>query len=113
MNATEGEVLSALISRQDHVVSRAQALAAGISTGALRHRLRQGGPWTACLPGVYLTVTGNPTQAQRETAAILYGGPHSVLTGAAALNRHRLPAPHSAAVDILIPGGSRRQSISY
>ncbi len=113
MNGAEAEVLGVLIGRQDHVISRAQVLAAGISTGALRHRLRQGGPWSVCLPGVYLTVTGKPTQAQRETAAILYGGPRSMLTGAVALNRHRLPAPDSAAVDILIPGGTRRQSISY
>lgn len=113
MSSVEADALSALIGRQDHVISRAQALAAGTSKGALRHRLRPGGPWSLCLPGVYLTVTGRPTQAQREIAAILYGGPRSVLTGAVALRRYRLPAPASAAVDILIPGGSRRQSVSY
>jgi hypothetical protein len=113
MDGGEADALSVLISRQDCVISRAQALAVGISLGALRHRLRIGGPWSVCLPGVYLTVTGTPTQAQREISAILYGGPHSVLTGAAALSRHRLPAPDSAAVDILVPAPSRRQSVSY
>jgi len=67
------------------MVSREQALAAGLSPGALRHRLRPGGPWSVWLPGVYQTETGPPTQAQGETAALLYGGPDSALTGTAAL----------------------------
>jgi hypothetical protein len=102
-----------VVATQDGMVSRAQALAAGLSDGALRHRLRPGGPWSACLPGVYLTAGGTPTQAQREIAAILYGGPQCVLTGPAALRRLRLPAPDSADVDILIPAATRRQSVAY
>jgi hypothetical protein len=113
MSSGETGALGALVSKQDDVVSRTQVLTAGLSPSVLRHRLRRGGPWSVCLPGVYLTVTGKPTQAQREIAAILYGGPHSVLTGAVALSRHHLPAPDSASVDILIPAPSRRQSISY
>jgi hypothetical protein len=113
MRGEEADELNVLIRKQDHVISRAQALSAGITPSALRHRLRPGGPWSICLPGVYLAETGAPTQAQRETAAILYGGPCSVLTGAVALRHHRLPAPDSAVVDILIRAQSRRQSISY
>jgi hypothetical protein len=109
----EAGALTALIAKQGYVVSRPQALAAGLSPSGLRHRLRLGGPWSVCLPGVYLTVTGTPTQAQREVAAILYGGPDSVLTGAVALRHHRLPAPDSAVIDLLIPAQSRRQSVSY
>ena len=71
--------MGALIRKQDYLVSRTQVLAAGLSPSVLRHRLRLGGPWSVCLPGVYLTVTGRPTQAQREIAAILYGGtPHKL-----------------------------------
>jgi len=44
--------LSALIKKQDGVVSRKQALATGLSQKALRHRLRLGGPWSVWLPGV-------------------------------------------------------------
>src|ERR1700744_3396814 len=102
--------LSALIRKQDHVVSRQQALAAGLSPGALRHRLRAGRPWSVCLPGVYLTETGTPTQAQREIAALLYGGRQCVLTGTVALRHYRLPAPESAVVDILIPARSQRRN---
>ena len=109
----EADALSALIAKQGYVVSRTQVLAAGLSPSGLRHRLRLDGPWSACLPGVYLTVTGTPTQAQREIAAILYGGPRSVLTGAVALRHHRLPAPDSAVIDLLLPARSRRQGVSY
>lgn len=105
--------LTALIKKQDGVVSRRQALAAGLSSNALRHRLRPGGPWSVWLPGVYLSETGTPTPSQREIAALLYGGPYSVLTGPAALRHYRLPAPDSAVVDILIPAKSKRQSIRY
>lgn len=113
MAGNQPDALSVLISKQDHLVSRKQALAAGLSINALRHRLRPGGPWSVWLPGVYRTETGTPTQAQREIAALLYGGPHAVLTGAVALHHYRLPAPESAVVDILIPARSQHQSISY
>ena len=113
MAGKEPDALRALIKRQDGVVSRKQALAAGLSLNALRYRLRPGGPWSVCLPGVCLTEAGRPTRAQREVAALLYGGPHAVLTGAAALLHYRLPAPEPAVVDILIPAQSKRRSLSY
>ncbi len=113
MGERESGALTALIKKQDGVVSRGQALAAGLSQSALRHRLRSGGPWSVWLPGVYQTETGTPTQSQREIAALLYGGPRSILTGAAALRHYLLPAPESAAVDILIPVESKRRSVSY
>ena len=56
--------LLAMAERQDHVVSRLQAPSGGISRHAIAHRIRPGGPWKAMLPGVYLTVTGTPTQGQ-------------------------------------------------
>jgi hypothetical protein len=105
--------LRALIERQDGVLSRTQALACGLSRNALAHRLRQGGPWQPLLPGVYLTVSGTPTLVQKEMAAILYGGPRTVITGAAALRHHRMPAPDSEITDILIPAARHRQAVSY
>jgi hypothetical protein len=113
MSDREPDALTALIRRQDGVVSRKQALTAGLSQSALRHRLGPGGPWSVSLPGVYQANTGAPTQAQREIAALLYGGPCAVLTGAAALRHYLLPAPESAAVDILIPAESKRRSVLY
>jgi hypothetical protein len=105
--------LIALIEKQESVVTRAQALSGGLTRSALNHRLRQGGPWRPLLPGVYLTVTGTPTLVQKEMAAVLYGGPHAVITGAAALRHYRLPAPDSEITDILIPAARKRQSVLY
>jgi hypothetical protein len=105
--------LLALIEKQDHVVARAQALAGGLTHHALSHRLRVGGPWQALLPGVYLTVTGTPTLVQKEMAAILYGGPRTIITGAAALRHHRMPAPDGEVTDILIPAARQRRSVGY
>jgi hypothetical protein len=79
----------------------------------VNRRARKGGPWQRLLPGVYLTVTGSPTQDQRETAALLYGGRGSTISGLAALRRHSLRTPPPGAVDVLVPAGRRRQSAAY
>lgn len=105
--------LRALIEKQDCVLMRAQVLAGGMTSHALHHRLRDGGPWQSLLPGVYVTVTGTPTLVQREKAALLYGGPGAVITGAAALRHHRMPAPDGEIIDILIPASRQRRSVSY
>jgi hypothetical protein len=42
--------LRKLIQEQDSVVSRAQALRAGLSRHAVAHRLRAGGQWRPLLP---------------------------------------------------------------
>jgi hypothetical protein len=85
----------------------------GLSRHAITHRLRDDGQWRPLLPGVYLTSRSTPTQAQRETAAILYGGPCAVITGAAALRFfqfRQVPGRSEEAVDILIPASIRRTS---
>jgi hypothetical protein len=110
--AGESRRLRATISSQGQVVSREQALGE-MSRHALGYRLRPEGTWHRLLPGVYLTVTGTPTQEQREMAAALYAGPRSAVTGAAALRYHRLPSPRSELVDVLVPTKVQRQSTGY
>jgi hypothetical protein len=105
--------LRALIETQSAVVTRAQALRGGLSHHAVTHRLRADGPWQSVLPGVYLTVTGKPTRTQREIAAVLYGGPHAVVTGLAAVRHHRMRGPESDVVDLLVPARRQCQSVSY
>jgi very-short-patch-repair endonuclease len=100
--------LDDLLVAQHRVVARSQALAAGMTESALRHRLREGGPWRVLLPGVYLTVTGNSTIPQRDVASILYAGPGSVVTGAAALRQYEIRAPSTGFVDVLVPVERRR-----
>jgi len=91
-------------------------LQAGLSRHAIAYRLREGGPWRALLPGTYLAMPGLPTQAQRETAAILYGGPYAVITGVAALHFYefrQVPQQVGDAVDILIPARFHRLGTGF
>jgi hypothetical protein len=97
-----------LMASQRGVLCRAQVLSLGVTTQGLRHRIRPGGPWQRLLPGVYLTLTGEPTREQREVAALLYAGQPSVITGLAALRRHRIRGPATATVDVLVPAGRAR-----
>ena len=55
--------LDKALRENEGVITRAQALGCGLSLAEIRHRIRPGGPWQRLLPGVYLTVTGTPTQA--------------------------------------------------
>jgi hypothetical protein len=105
--------LAGLLTRQHGVVTRSQVLACGVSPAVLRHRIRAGGPWRIALPGIYLAHTGDATDEQREMTAILYGGPFSVVTGAAALRRHGVRAPRSDLVDVLVPRSTRRKNAGY
>jgi hypothetical protein len=105
--------LAERVLQQDHVITRRQAMACGMSDQMLKHRMRLGGPWQKLLPGVYLTPTGTPTPDQREMAALLYGGPGSVITGAAALRRQGLHPPDDGVVDVLIPARYRRGSAGF
>jgi hypothetical protein len=105
--------LQKLIRQQDSVVSRAQALRGGLSRHAIGYRLRDGGPWRVLLPAVYLALPGAPTRAQWETAAVLYAGPHAMITGAAALRFHEfreIPRQGGDAVDLLLPARLQRAS---
>jgi very-short-patch-repair endonuclease len=102
-----------LLANQRGVLSRAQACSLGITPHGLQHRLRRGGPWQRLLPGVYLTVTGQPTSEQRQIAALLYCGPNSVITGPAALRNYAIRGPTTAIVDVLIPVERQRASRQF
>ena len=84
------ERLGRVLQAQHQVVTGEQALLCGMPHSTWIATSPPGGPWQRLLPGVYLTVTGTVTQDQREMAALLYAGPRSLITGAAAVRRHRL-----------------------
>jgi hypothetical protein len=109
----KGAALDALLGEQCFVVTREQALGAGLSRDAIAYRIGVAGRWQRMLPGVYLTVTGAPTMEQREMAALLYGGPASLLTGPSALHRHLLRVPSTEIVDVLVPAACQRQSVAF
>ena len=103
MAGIDHDALDALLRKQQLVVSRAQAADCGVTPAALQYRIRPGGPWQRLLPGVYLAVTGTPTPAQREIAALVYAGPGSVMTGLAALRRHGVRMPDGSHIAVLVP----------
>lgn len=109
----DAQRLARILFYQYDVIARRQALACGMTTSALKHKLRTRGPWRKILPGVYVTVTGTVTPEQREMAALLYAGPRSMITGAAAVRRHRLDCPGLNEINILVPVGVRRQSAAF
>src|SRR5262249_42883912 len=95
--------LAKTLDAQQLVISRAQVLACGLTVGALRPRIRPGGPWRMVLPGVYVVNASAPTVPQREVAAMLYAGDGSMITGIAALWRHGIRHPISDTIDVLVP----------
>ena len=105
--------LDELLSSQQGVISRGQALACAMTDKAIRYRLERGGRWTAMLPGVYLAATGAATDTQRQIAALLYAGPRSAITGPTALAAHGIHCPGESAVDVLIPAEQRRSDFGY
>jgi hypothetical protein len=107
------DALHRLLAQQADVVTRYQALAAGMSDNALRHRLRPGGPWRPLLPGVYLAATGTPTTIQEETAALLYAGQGSVITGLAALRCHHIRADLPDKIDVLVRASRQRRDAEF
>jgi len=105
--------LERMLQRQLDVISREQALAVGMTSHALRHRLRPAGPWRTLLPGVYIALTGTPTTLQQEMAAMLYAGPGSVITGRAALRCHHIRAPSAELIDVLVPATRQRRDAAF
>jgi len=105
--------IKAILARQYQVITRSQALSCGLSESALVHRLRAGGPWQRLLPGVFLAVSGTPTSDQRDLAGLLYAGPGSLLTGAAALRLWGVRAPATSLIDVLVPTSKQRKSAGF
>ena len=113
LSACDVAQLRQILRAQHQVVTRAQALGCGIAHATLDRRVAPDGPWQKMLPGTYLTVTGKPTLEQRLVAALLYGGPSSVITGPAAIRLHRLRSPGPDTIDLLIPWTVKRQSTGF
>jgi hypothetical protein len=113
LSAFDGERLGRVLQVQRQVVTREQALRCGMPRSTITRQVAPGGRWQRLLPGVYLAVTGTVTQDQREIAALLYAGPRSLITGPAAVRRHRLHSAGPDVVDVLIPWACRRQSTGF
>ncbi len=105
------------------VATAAQLVTAGIPERTVYDRCRDGGPWQLILPGVVLLFTGRPTRNQTVRAAVLLGGPDTVVTGLEACRRHGLRRgplhpPHGRAddrieVQVLVPNERQVRAVGY
>ncbi|HVX44703.1 MAG TPA: hypothetical protein VHC49_12490 [Mycobacteriales bacterium] len=96
------------------VVTRQDALNAGLTRGAIAHRLGPGGRWQRILPGIYLTHSGGASARERFEAALLYAGPDSMITGLSACRLHELrSAPRGIAIQVLAPHQTRRSNTGF
>lgn len=105
--------LRAFLRLQHGVIARCQVLECGLTPKAIEYRIRPEGPWRPLLPGVYLAQTGPVTPEQREMGALLYSGPLSVITGAAAVRRHHLECAGLNTIDVLVPADMHRKSTDW
>ena len=106
--------LGELLDQQLAVASRGQLLTLGLTDNAMQYRVRPGGPWQALLPGVYLAVSGTPSQRQKEMAALLYAGPGSLITGPTALMHHSIRSvPNLDVIDLLVPAERQRLNAGF
>jgi hypothetical protein len=105
--------LDSLVESQRGLLTRGQALAAGLDDEAIRRELHDG-RWQRLLPGLYATFTGGVTLEQRRLAAALYVGRRAQITGVAALVWHGFRhVPEDGAVHMLVPHEARRTSRGF
>jgi hypothetical protein len=92
--------VAAHLAHQDGLITRAQALASGLTVTDLKRRLRRR-EWVQVHPGVYINHTGALTWRQRAWAAVLAAGPDAALCLGSALRAHEGPGRHGADDSVL------------
>lgn len=97
-----------VLRRQAGVVTRAQAVACGLSMRTVQRRVATG-MWTEVARGVYLVGGHRFTDEARVRAAGLWGGPDSLVSGPAAAYWHGLVDSPGRIVDLAAPVGFRRR----
>ncbi|MGE0297589.1 hypothetical protein [Pseudonocardia sp.] len=98
--------LDMLLARQAGVITRAQALAAGLSPDAVDHRLRTR-RWRPLHPRVYLAAGHLLGDEARVRAALHWAGEGAVLAGSAAAWWHGIVTVAPATVDVTVPRARR------
>jgi hypothetical protein len=87
---------------QNGVVSRSQALRAGLTVDMIKFRVRSG-RWQQIHPGVYATFTGLPGRGARLWAAVLSAGRGAVLSHETAAELHRLTDKPVDPIHVTVP----------
>lgn len=88
--------------RQLGVLTRSQALEAGLTLDGLRHRL-ESGRWQRLSPGTYATFTGPVPGAALRWAAVLSAGAGAVLSHRSAAEEAGLVEPEPGPIHVTIP----------
>lgn len=91
--------------RHDGVITRAQAMACGLSTSAIDRRIRSG-RWRRCGPGVYFADDRPFTTAARIRAAVWSYGRDAVASGLAAAWWHQLTTATPNLIEVTVPRNS-------
>ena len=99
-----------LAQRQSGVVSRSQALRAGLTTDKIKFRLRSG-RWRLMHPGVYATFTGVPGRGAWLWAAVLSAGPGAALSHETAAELHRLTDKPAETIHVTVPHDRRVMAV--
>lgn len=94
--------LRMLARSQSGVISRAEALRAGLTADKIGFRVRSG-RWQQIYQGVYLTFTGPPGRAALIWAAVLHAGAGAVVSHETAAEIHGLIDKHADTIHISIP----------
>jgi hypothetical protein len=95
------ETWQAVLDRQDGVIARHQALAAGMSRHEWAWKLERG-IWRRALPGVAIAHTGGTTERERAWAAVLHAGNGAALSGDTALRLAGLPLADGRDLDVVV-----------
>ena len=96
---------------QSGVVSRSQALRAGLSPDMIRFRVRSG-RWQLIHPGVYATFTGVPGRSAQLWAAVLSAGRGAVLSHETAAELIGLTDKPTDQVHVTVPHQRRLRAAS-
>jgi hypothetical protein len=99
-------VLEDMIDRQSGVVTRAQALSAGLTPDAVRARVGSG-RWQVLHRAVYFTFSGPVPTASRRWAAVLRAGRGAVLSHETAAELHGLAGAFTPALHVSVPAARR------
>jgi hypothetical protein len=92
-----------LARQQSGVVSRSQALKAGLSAGRIKFRVSSG-RWQQVHPGVYAMFTGGPGRGAQLWAALLSAGPGAMLSHDTAAELQRLSDKPTEMIHVTVPG---------
>lgn len=101
---------------REGVIAARDLQSLGMAPRTIYRKCLPGGPWQRLLPGIVLLHNGDATRRQRALAALLYGGPGAMITGAEACRWYDLRVPDEFPVldiHLLIPHERRVLSSEY